>query len=31
MARIIDYDQQATELIRLGCEAARQAFQANSE
>ena len=27
VARIIDYDQQSAELIRLGYEAARQAFQ----
>ena len=27
--RIIDYDQQSVELIRLGYEAARQAFQQN--
>jgi NTE family protein len=29
VARIIDYDQQSAELIRLGYEAARQAFQVN--
>jgi hypothetical protein len=27
VARIIDYDQQSAELINLGYEAARQAFQ----
>jgi hypothetical protein len=29
VARIIDYDQQSAELISLGYEAARQAFQQN--
>ena len=29
VARIIDYDQQSAELIRLGYEAARKAFQVN--
>ena len=29
VARIIDYDQQSAELIQLGYEAARQAFQEN--